>query len=83
MLLGDGPVAVALVVRWSACRALRGGIGGGREGGREGEGGGRRQRQEQTVDSESLMVRRRVGLVRPGFSSVGAGDPSSDECLSD
>lgn len=41
-LLGDGPVAVALVVRWSACLARWGGL--------EGGGRGRRRRQEQAVD---------------------------------
>lgn len=34
-MLGDGPVAVALVVRWSACLARRGGLEG-----RRGWGGG-------------------------------------------
>lgn len=36
-LLGDGPVAVALVVRWSACLTRIGGIGGRREGGSDGD----------------------------------------------
>lgn len=87
-LLGDGPVAVALVVRWSACLTQTGA---------EEEGGEREVMETGTDSGQSTVVKKRVGQIWLGFSAhhydgkaVGTsglihhcdGSCSSQECLS-